>query len=261
MSVHWLGGRWAGEWQQCKRSYQLPPPFVFRPRYAGIWSSPPSNHIHRMHARPPAPPAPPHTQKKEARPAPNRWRDSAVARASDDYYPTDRASHRPHILACAFNSLFLSPLALPDWVSALAGRPAAVHLGCSLGVCSAVWAPRRLLAAVQHRNAAAALDGRAGQPSCIAFNCCLRREGDFPWELSEGRLATLRMLSTLCRTCSTPSTRRPSCTRPPGVCVAGSGLMPHNMDCSQGLFAPAQHTSWAALIAAGSMLAASTCSR
>lgn len=44
-----------------------------------------------------------------------RWRDTAVARASDDFYPTDKASHIPHLAACAFNGLFLSPLALPDW--------------------------------------------------------------------------------------------------------------------------------------------------
>lgn len=47
-----------------------------------------------------------------------RWRDTAVARASDDFYPTDKASHIPHLAACAFNGLFLSPLALPGacWV-------------------------------------------------------------------------------------------------------------------------------------------------
>ena len=44
-----------------------------------------------------------------------RWRDTAVARASDDFYPTDKASHRPHLVACSYNSLFLSALALPDW--------------------------------------------------------------------------------------------------------------------------------------------------
>ena len=32
---------------------------------------------------------------------------------ADDFYPTDRASHIPHLAACAFNALFLSPLALP----------------------------------------------------------------------------------------------------------------------------------------------------
>jgi hypothetical protein len=44
-----------------------------------------------------------------------RWRDTAVARASDDFYPTDKASYKPHLVACAFNALFLSPVALPDW--------------------------------------------------------------------------------------------------------------------------------------------------
>lgn len=44
-----------------------------------------------------------------------RWRDTAVARASDDFYPSDAASHSPHIAACAFNGLFLSALALPDF--------------------------------------------------------------------------------------------------------------------------------------------------
>jgi Raffinose synthase or seed imbibition protein Sip1 len=44
-----------------------------------------------------------------------RWRDTAVARASDDFFPTDTASHMPHVAACAFNGLFLSALALPDF--------------------------------------------------------------------------------------------------------------------------------------------------
>lgn len=34
---------------------------------------------------------------------------------ADDFYPSDKASHIPHIAACAYNGLFLSPLALPDW--------------------------------------------------------------------------------------------------------------------------------------------------
>jgi len=44
-----------------------------------------------------------------------RWRDTAVARASDDFFPTDTASHMPHVAACAFNGMFLSALALPDF--------------------------------------------------------------------------------------------------------------------------------------------------
>ena len=43
------------------------------------------------------------------------WRNTAVARASDDFYPNDTASHCPHIVACAYNGLFLSPLVIPDY--------------------------------------------------------------------------------------------------------------------------------------------------
>ena len=35
-------------------------------------------------------------------------RDTAIARASDDYYPRDPTSSGPHIGACVYNSLFLS---------------------------------------------------------------------------------------------------------------------------------------------------------
>lgn len=38
-----------------------------------------------------------------------------MARASDDFYPDDPASITPHIVASAYNSLFLSPIAVPDW--------------------------------------------------------------------------------------------------------------------------------------------------
>lgn len=34
---------------------------------------------------------------------------------SDDFYPREPESFRPHIAACAYNSVFLSPLVLPDW--------------------------------------------------------------------------------------------------------------------------------------------------
>ena len=44
-----------------------------------------------------------------------RWTDTAVARASDDFYPRDPASSKPHIGACTFIGLFLSPLVQPDW--------------------------------------------------------------------------------------------------------------------------------------------------
>lgn len=54
-----------------------------------------------------------------------RWRDTALARASDDFYPTDRASHLPHLAACAYNGVFLSPLALPDFDMFQSRHPAA----------------------------------------------------------------------------------------------------------------------------------------
>ena len=38
-----------------------------------------------------------------------------VIRGSDDYWPTDIASHGPHIYANALNSLFLSRIGLQDW--------------------------------------------------------------------------------------------------------------------------------------------------
>lgn len=43
------------------------------------------------------------------------WKTTAVARASDDFYPSDNASHYAHIVACAYNGLFLSPLVIPDY--------------------------------------------------------------------------------------------------------------------------------------------------
>eukprot|EP00803_Ostreobium_quekettii_P005322 evm.model.scf_2114.1 EVM.evm.TU.scf_2114.1 scf_2114:2316-14243(+) len=44
-----------------------------------------------------------------------RFDKTAVARASDDFYPRDPSSTAPHIAASAYNSLFLSPLVVPDW--------------------------------------------------------------------------------------------------------------------------------------------------
>lgn len=43
------------------------------------------------------------------------WDKTALARVSDDFYPTDLATHRPHIAACAYNSFFLAGLINPDW--------------------------------------------------------------------------------------------------------------------------------------------------
>jgi len=38
-----------------------------------------------------------------------------LMRASDDHYPNNPYSHGPHVVACAFNSLLLSQVAVPDW--------------------------------------------------------------------------------------------------------------------------------------------------
>lgn len=54
-----------------------------------------------------------------------RLRDTAVARASDDFYPRDLPSSFPHIAACAFNSVFLSGLVQPDWDMFHSVHPAA----------------------------------------------------------------------------------------------------------------------------------------
>ena len=58
----------------------------------------------------------------------HRWTDTAVARASDDFYPKDPASSTPHVSACAYLSLFLSPLVQPDWD--MFHRCAAPHRVC-----------------------------------------------------------------------------------------------------------------------------------
>ena len=38
-----------------------------------------------------------------------------MARASDDFYPRDPASFKPHIGACAYIGFFMSALVQPDW--------------------------------------------------------------------------------------------------------------------------------------------------
>lgn len=44
-----------------------------------------------------------------------RMETSALARASDDFWPRDPNSAGPHLTACSFNSLFMAPLCFPDW--------------------------------------------------------------------------------------------------------------------------------------------------
>lgn len=44
-----------------------------------------------------------------------RYKKSAVARASDDFYPARPESHSVHLVNVAYNSLFLGEICLPDW--------------------------------------------------------------------------------------------------------------------------------------------------
>ena len=43
------------------------------------------------------------------------FKSSAVARASDDFYPTNEASHTVHIANVVYNSIFMGEIVLPDW--------------------------------------------------------------------------------------------------------------------------------------------------
>ena len=42
-------------------------------------------------------------------------KQTAIVRASDDYYPRDPASHTIHIASVAYNTLFLGEFMQPDW--------------------------------------------------------------------------------------------------------------------------------------------------
>lgn len=44
-----------------------------------------------------------------------RYKVTAIARASDDFYPTRPESHSVHLVNVAYNSLFLGEICLPDW--------------------------------------------------------------------------------------------------------------------------------------------------
>lgn len=42
-------------------------------------------------------------------------KQSAITRASDDYYPKNPTTQSLHIAAVAFNSIFLGEVVVPDW--------------------------------------------------------------------------------------------------------------------------------------------------
>ena len=54
-----------------------------------------------------------------------RYADSAIARASDDFYPREPESWLWHLTACAYNSLLIGQVALPDWDMFQSKHPAA----------------------------------------------------------------------------------------------------------------------------------------
>ena len=43
------------------------------------------------------------------------FRESSLARVSDDFYPTNRASHTVHVANVAYNSVFMGEIVVPDW--------------------------------------------------------------------------------------------------------------------------------------------------
>ncbi|MCI10928.1 putative galactinol-sucrose galactosyltransferase 2-like, partial [Trifolium medium] len=54
-------------------------------------------------------------------------KQTAVVRASDDFYPRDPASHTIHISSVAYNSLFLGEFMQPDWDMFHSLHPAAEY--------------------------------------------------------------------------------------------------------------------------------------
>ncbi|XP_027330439.1 probable galactinol--sucrose galactosyltransferase 6 isoform X2 [Abrus precatorius] len=54
-------------------------------------------------------------------------KQTAVVRASDDFYPRDPVSHTIHIASVAYNSIFLGEIMLPDWDMFHSLHPAAEY--------------------------------------------------------------------------------------------------------------------------------------
>ncbi|TQE07544.1 hypothetical protein C1H46_006864 [Malus baccata] len=65
-------------------------------------------------------------------------KQTAVVRASDDFYPQDPASHTIHISSVAYNTLFLGEFMQPDWDMFHSLHPAAEYHGAAraLGRCA-----------------------------------------------------------------------------------------------------------------------------
>ncbi|KAK8459135.1 hypothetical protein SEVIR_2G084500v4 [Setaria viridis] len=61
-------------------------------------------------------------------------RQTAVVRASDDFYPRDPASHTVHVASVAYNSVFLGEFMQPDWDMFHSLHPAAEYHGAARAV-------------------------------------------------------------------------------------------------------------------------------
>jgi raffinose synthase len=57
------------------------------------------------------------------------FKESALARVSDDFYPTNRASHTVHLVNVAYNSMFMGEIVVPDWdmFQSHCGQAGALH--------------------------------------------------------------------------------------------------------------------------------------
>lgn len=63
-----------------------------------------------------------------------------MARSSDDFWPTDPASHTTHIAVNAYNSLFMGAILQPDWDMFHSQHPAALlHATARVVCCSLNW--------------------------------------------------------------------------------------------------------------------------
>ncbi|KAG6769209.1 hypothetical protein POTOM_024826 [Populus tomentosa] len=61
-------------------------------------------------------------------------KQTAVVRASDDFYPRDPASHTIHISSVAYNTLFLGEFMQPDWDMFHSSHPAADYHGAARAI-------------------------------------------------------------------------------------------------------------------------------
>ncbi|CAN6297336.1 unnamed protein product [Urochloa humidicola] len=61
-------------------------------------------------------------------------KQTAVVRASDDFYPRDPASHTVHVASVAYNTLFLGEFMQPDWDMFHSLHPAAEYHGAARAI-------------------------------------------------------------------------------------------------------------------------------